>query len=82
MSSSPVNDYKLVSKDFIDALKSIQNAVDSDPDMIFDRERLKVAYQTQATIIRQHFAVLSAMYDAEFPPVTPLNSPATSETNV
>lgn len=67
MSNSPVNDYKLVSKDFIEALKTVQIAVENDPDIIFDRDRLQMAYQTQATIIRQHFAVLSAMYNQEFP---------------
>lgn len=71
MSTTPVQDYLTVSRDFITALQSCVRLAEDNPDIIFDKSILQEAFKHQSSIIQQHFAVLSILYDREFTkPVT------------
>ena len=70
MSTSPVNDYLKISRDFITALQSLNRQVEDNPEILFDKAILEEAYKVQSAILRQHFAVLSAMYEIAFPQIS------------
>jgi hypothetical protein len=65
-SATPRQDYLRVTRDFATALQTHIREFEDHPDL-FDRDLLQAAYRTQASMVQQHFAVLSILYDREFP---------------
>lgn len=64
-SLSPLKDYMTVTRDFATAVQSHIRQIEDHP-LLFERNLLDEAYKVQATMIKQHFAVLSALYEQEF----------------
>lgn len=66
MSDTPRSDYLRITRDFITALQSLNRMFEDNED-IFNPAVLEEAYKVQSAMLRQHFAVLSAMYEQTFP---------------
>ena len=65
MSTTPRQDYLILTRNIITALQSHVRSFEDHPD-ILSRGLLQDAYKAQAALVQQHFAYLSAMYDKEF----------------
>jgi hypothetical protein len=79
-SSTPRQDYLRITRDFITTLQTHVREFEDHPEL-FNRDLLNAAYRTQASMVQQHFSVMSILYDREFPavPVEPVEETPASK---
>ena len=80
-SATPRQDYLKVARDFVTALQTHIREFEDHPD-IFNKELLHAAYKTQASIVQQHFTVLSILYDREFQVVQETEEQVAQESSI